>query len=175
MTYQIVTMPGFPGYYVDNEGFVWSEKVRGRPTSKPAQPKIRRLKRRLHYSGYLYVGLSNNKKENRRFIHRLVLEAFVGSCPKEMETRHLNGIKNDNRLDNLKWGTCKENRADRLLHGTDDRGEKSVLAKLTNQDAIEIYKLKGIETQKSLADRFGVSRGTIYGIWKKKTWKHILT
>ena len=47
-------------------------------------------------------------------VHRMVLEAFVGPCPEGMQCRHLNDVKNDNRLNNLAWGTRKENSADAI-------------------------------------------------------------
>lgn len=53
-----------------------------------------------------------------RYVHRLVLEAFVGPCPKGMQCRHLNGIPTDNRLENLRWGTPSEDNYDRVRHGT---------------------------------------------------------
>lgn len=51
-------------------------------------------------------------------VHRLMLEAFVGPCPPGMECRHLNGVADDNRLENLCWGTHLENEMDRRRHGT---------------------------------------------------------
>ena len=67
--------------------------------------------------GYMRVGLTRrNKKRNVR-IHRLVLLAFVGPCLPKQEVRHLNGIKTDNRLENLQYGTKWENVQDILAHG----------------------------------------------------------
>lgn len=53
-----------------------------------------------------------------RYVHRLVLEAFVGPCPPGMECRHLNGDSGDNHLRNLQWGTPSENQFDKVRHGT---------------------------------------------------------
>ncbi len=47
-----------------------------------------------------------------RYIHDLMLTAFVGACPDGMECRHLNDISTDNRRENLCWGTRKENAQD---------------------------------------------------------------
>lgn len=52
------------------------------------------------------------------FVHRLVLETFVGPCPPGMEALHRNGNPSDNSLSNLHWGTKIENAADMLRHGT---------------------------------------------------------
>lgn len=67
--------------------------------------------------GYRYVDLYKNSQAKRCFIHRLVLLVFIGPCPKKMEARHLNDIKTDNRLKNLKWGTRKQNIADAFRNG----------------------------------------------------------
>jgi hypothetical protein len=45
-------------------------------------------------------------------------EVFTGQCPPWLEVRHLNGVPNDNRFENLLYGTRSENGKDRLLHGT---------------------------------------------------------
>jgi len=52
-------------------------------------------------------------------VHQLVLSAFVGPRPAGMEVRHLNGDPSDNRLENLAYGTRKDNANDMRLHGTD--------------------------------------------------------
>ncbi len=77
--------------------------------------------------GYFHVGLHSGAKQQRLYVHRLVLEAFVGPCPAGMEGCHNDGDRANNRLDNLRWDTSKNNHADRLEHGTDTRGEKNGL------------------------------------------------
>lgn len=69
--------------------------------------------------GYISVKLyKGNGTYTTQWIHRLVLESFVGPCPPGMECRHLNGNPSDNRLINLAWGTKEENAHDKVLHGT---------------------------------------------------------
>lgn len=53
-----------------------------------------------------------------RFVHHLVLEVFVGPMPEGKEACHRNGIRTDNRLENLYWGTRSENVQDAIKHGT---------------------------------------------------------
>lgn len=63
--------------------------------------------------------------QKTHWVHRLVLEAFVGPCPEGMEACH--GPDRDpgnNRLDNLKWGTMQDQEKDREAHGTRLRGER---------------------------------------------------
>lgn len=60
-----------------------------------------------------------------RYVHRLVLEAFVGPCPPGMETCHNNGDRFDNRLENLRWDTPSNNGRDKAKHGTDHNANKT--------------------------------------------------
>lgn len=59
-------------------------------------------------------------------VHKLVLLAFVGPCPEGLQVRHLNGIPDDNRLENLTYGTPAENMADRdHVHQTNYQSNKT--------------------------------------------------
>lgn len=70
--------------------------------------------RPLGRAGHLRVQLG---REHDRLVHRLVLEAFVGPCPEEMECLHFNDVADDNRLSNLRWGTPHENHLDMVRNG----------------------------------------------------------
>lgn len=106
-------VPSAQGYMVSNAG-----KVRGpRGELKPVK----------HSGGYLQVTLDRRK---RMLVHRLVLIAFCGPCPPLHECRHLNGLKTDNRFENLRWGTKRENCSDRKLHGTENIGERNGQSKI---------------------------------------------
>lgn len=59
------------------------------------------LQTRIGYKGYVRI--------LERSLHHLVLEAFVGPCPTGYQCNHKNGIKDDNRLENLEWVTAQEN------------------------------------------------------------------
>ena len=67
---------------------------------------------------YFHVILSASRAEKTHLVHRLMLEAFVGPCPEGMESRHLDGNAENNRLDNLCWDTHDENMKDKIRHGT---------------------------------------------------------
>lgn len=70
----------------------------------------------------------------------------------------------------LRWDTRVGNAADRVLHGTDCRGEKSPFAVLKEAEVVVIKRLQGVETQVSLAERFHVSRGAIRSIHSGLSW-----
>lgn len=65
----------------------------------------RLLKQHYCSDGYLSVKLKDNK--NHR-VHRLVASAFYGDNPTK-EVDHINGIRDDNRVENLRWVTHREN------------------------------------------------------------------
>lgn len=53
------------------------------------------------------------------YVHRLVLEAFVGPSPDGIVARHLDDNKENNHLGNLRWGTESENAHDKVRNGYD--------------------------------------------------------
>lgn len=73
----------------------------------------------------------------------------------------------------LRWGTAKENSADRELHGTGQRGEKSSSAKLTEAEARKILSLKGTMSQRAIASQFNVGQKTVSDIHRRITWVHL--
>lgn len=123
---------GFPGYEISDQGRVRSWWVWGRYGLKSVKPRI--LKLGADKDGYKDVGIYGpDRKQKWRRVHKLVLEAFVGPCPKGMETCHKDGNRVNNKLGNLRWDTNARNHQDRVKHGT---------AKLTDADVLEIKRLK---------------------------------
>lgn len=130
--------------------------------------------------GYPFVGLYKNGKREQRLVHNLVLEAFVGLCPKGMECCHRDGNRKNSKLENLRWDTRSSNVIDSVRHGThfqpDNRGSRQGRAKLVEVDVIKIlyFLSKGHLTQKEIGKYFKVSKATISDIHNKRTWKHVL-
>ncbi len=124
--------------------------------------------------GYQDVLLYKNEERVLRLVHHLVLEAFVGPCPPGMQCRHLNGKPWNNRLNNLCWGTSKQNHADRIRHGTSSVGVRNCKAKLTDDDVRKMRRLyaTGRWSQQQLADRFDVCQTTA-GRAIKGGWRHL--
>lgn len=73
---------------------------------------------RADKAGYIKVCLQRDLKQKHTHVHVVVLKAFVGEPQQGQEARHLNGIRGDNRPENLAWGTHLENMRDQYLHGT---------------------------------------------------------
>lgn len=71
--------------------------------------------------GYKAVTLSWGNKPHTRKVHHLVLEAFVGPRVEGSECLHADGVRDNNHVSNLRWGTHLENEADKAAHGTHPR------------------------------------------------------
>lgn len=86
-------------------------------------------------SGYVYVSLNGNNI----LAHRLIWEAFNGEIPEGMEIDHINTIRSDNRLENLRLTTIKENRNNSLTKAK---------YKESNKGKISLKQLQKIEKRK---------------------------
>lgn len=68
-------------------------------------------------TGYFVTNLNRPGVQELKTVHSMVLEAFIGLCPDGQECRHLDGNQKNNWLENLSWGSAKENADDRSRHG----------------------------------------------------------
>ena len=86
--------------------------------------------------GYATVGLNTNHGNKQFMVHRIALSTF---CPREdmydLEVNHINGIKDDNRLENLEWVTHTEN----MQHAADNIIERKP-QRAPDEDIIAINK-----------------------------------
>jgi len=160
------TIKDYPDYEVSNYGRIrnwWNNQAGAH--NKRKKPK---MLKETYSRGYCYVGLSNRKKSKRIRLHRLVLTAFKGKCPAGMVTCHNNGIKTDNRLENLRWDTRTANHKDRINHGTSTVNPNNKLFKWRDKQGL---------TQFQIAKIFGVSPSSIrrYEANKRKIPKKIKT
>lgn len=113
--------PRFENHYaVSSLGRVKRTAV-GRGTSRI--PGL--LKPARYRSGHLFVVFSVGGIEKPVAVHRLVGEAFLGPLPPGLETRHLDGNKDNNTPSNLSYGTHSENMRDTVIHGTNHNKNKT--------------------------------------------------
>jgi hypothetical protein len=99
---------GFEEYYkISDEGNVLS--LRRNIILKPSYSNS---------GGYPMVVLFRDGRQKGKYLHHLVLEAFIGPKPSGQEARHLDGDCRNPALSNLAWGTSSENKLDEIRHGT---------------------------------------------------------
>lgn len=169
-------LEGFLGYQIGDDGSIRSFRVQGGGEAGKLKRKPRLMKQKLTKNGYLEVTLSRSDRLGQVTlrVNRLVLEAFKGKCPEGMEGCHKNGIKTDNRLKNLYWGTKQENMEDREAHGKTARGERSGMAVL-DEDKVRWIREKRSQgyTQKWIARKLNVGSSTVHNVLVGNTWSHV--
>jgi hypothetical protein len=150
---------GYEGLYrVSNLGRVM--RVAGGPGARAG----RILKPSQRNNRYLAVSLYRHGKQRGAHVHRLVAETFLGPAPSpKHQVNHKNGIKTDNRVENLEWVTGTENEAHATENGLKARGEAVGTSVLTNDDVLKIRRLHatGQRSQTELGEMFRVSARAI--------------
>lgn len=172
-------MKGFEGLYeISGAGVVKSMPRLVATSKKPGShrflTKERFLKPGLASMGYLTVSIYNRTY----YVHRLVAEAHMGGVLGKKEVNHINGIKTDNRLENLEWCTHGENikhaYAIGLNYSNPNLGEAVKTSKLKNFQVRRIKLALQLGTSCTrLGKIFRVDRTTIGLIKNNKHWKSI--
>lgn len=144
----------------------------GNPSGRTCRPSLA--------NGYARYVLSRQAETITKAGHRMVWEAFVGPIPHPLVINHKNGVKDDNRLENLEVVTVAENTA----HGFRVLGRRAVLnpspgskngrARISERDIPSIRaRIACGETDGMIAKSYSVSDATIWQIRKGNTWRHV--
>ena len=161
------SIDGYEGLYeISSDGTIWSLNFNHHGERKPLK--------HLNSNGYSVVFLHKDGTQKLWRVHRLLGIAFLDNPRNKPQINHKNGVKTDNRLENLEWCTSSENHthAYRVLgrkHNT-QIGERHWNHKLTEQQVLEILSLRGQHTQTQLGRMFGVAQTTIATIQSGKSW-----
>ena len=162
---EFLPVDGWPGYEASNLGRVRSSRAgRGWRVLAGGRDK----------DGYRQLVLSAGvaRRQTRRVAH-LVADAFLGPRPVGMVVAHENGINTDDRAANLRYKSQRDNIRDKERHGTAQRGERNWRASMTEKQAKAAWALRGEMSAADAARVIGVSRSAVYGIWRRRSWRHI--
>lgn len=164
-------IPGYEGkYQASNMGRIRSldRKVRG-VCHYTGKDFYRRIKGQLLKPGRFckagHVSVVLGHGTTGKPVHQLVMKTFAGETPEGMEVLHINGDPADNRLENLRYGTRRDNILDVYRIGKAWR-------KLTADDVVCIrFKCFCGFCDQEIADEYDVTKGTVAEIRKGRTYK----
>jgi hypothetical protein len=159
---------GYEGLYsVTSYGRVWSHERR---KAKSGWRKVV-----LNPYGYQHVNLSKKGFVKLFRVHRLVATTFLPNPNNFPQVNHIDGVKTNNRVDNLEWCDAKYNQQHARnigLHRNQARGERHGSAKLS-YDKAELIRAADYSKRGSvevMARKYGVTHGTLLSIRKGITW-----
>lgn len=73
--------------------------------------------------GYCFVVLALEGRNYKQFVHRLVAETFIGPRPLDQTVDHINRVRDDNRVENLRYATASEQNLNRVFKARGEEGE----------------------------------------------------
>lgn len=168
---------GYEGYYqISNLSRIKSLPRISRNNKGAVLIKEKILRPSKNSQGYYGLKLKSNCVVKYFKVHRLIAIHFIPNNENKPFINHINGIKHDNRIENLEWCTRSEN----CQHAHDiglqptRKGDKNGNSKLTENQVLEIRKrLKNGESNISIATLYNIGNTAISKINLNKTWKHI--
>ena len=164
MTKDIVGYEGL--YFCNSNGEIFSYPKKTRKGVRKMNPT------KYVKTGYLGIDLCKDGKVKRYLTHRIIAKAFLENLYKKPQVNHINGIKTDNRVENLEWSTVSENQLHSIKLGLrTTSGEKNSQSKLTENDVLKILLDKRKYSEISL--EYKVSISTISDIKRGYSWTHI--
>jgi hypothetical protein len=154
---EMAPVPNMPGIYARRDGAILERKG-----DSYVELHLRK------WGGYL--GFTSNRKW--KHVHVAVLEAFAGPRPDGFDCCHWNDNRLDNRIENLRWASHRDNIQDAIRNGRMRcHGEENRAAILTAMQVQEIKrKYRNGMLQRELAGEYGVSLSTISGVVRGATW-----
>ena len=127
----------------------------------------------LANNGYYMVGFNRAEIKKTFLVHRLVAIAFLPNPENKKTVNHKNGIKTDNRVENLEWVTSSENNKHAFDTGLKfgNGGAKCPLTKYSEKLIMDIR--ASTKSHSQTARDYNMSVSNVMAIRKRITWKHI--
>lgn len=164
-------IPGWPGYFLSEDGTPWTNWYMGRDElgrivrlKSCAITKLKTVKNRF---GYHLLRLSDGGRRSCGMLSRAMLLTFCGPAQPGMCACHNDGNKDNNHISNLRWDTRAGNEADKVSHGTSNRGDRNGMAKYSDSLVVELRRryaelpvVNGLRPHGSvrrLAEEFGLT------------------
>lgn len=166
---------GFEGHFeVSSHGRVRSVDREITRPSGSVHISGRMMKVYVGPQGYRLVRITKGKASKLARVPVLVCEAFHGARPAGKFAAHRNGQRIDDRAENLRWLTRKENEREKALHGTKPIGSAVHSAVLTEPDVHSIRKLRRAgQSYSQIARSLSVTYEMVRCVCVGRTWKHV--
>jgi hypothetical protein len=163
-------------YQVSNIGKIKSlpKTVNGNGRSNSTRfLKERIRKQHINKKGYYGIVLCKDGKMYYGETHRIIAKAFIPNPLNLSQVNHKNGIKSDNRIENLEWCDASYNIKHAVNMGLLPKpiGERNAMAKLSEKQVQEIRQLNGKLMHKEIAELYGVGRSNVTVILNNKSWR----
>lgn len=126
-------------------------------TGQIANLKTGKLRKFSNHKGYRQCMVRKDGKKYNRFVHRLVANAFLPKPNEDQIIDHINGIRNDNRPENLRWCTVDEN-----LHFPLAVKNRDHLRKPCSQYDLHGKYIKSFNSIFEASENLKLSSGSIY-------------
>lgn len=129
----------------------------------------------LDKKGYEVVYLSMNCKKYTRKVHRLIATSFLENKEGKPQVNHIDGNKQNNRMDNLEWCTNSENIKHAFSIGLNRarRGSEQGSAIINESIAKKVKSLLKTKTVKEISETLNISKHIVGDIKRNKTWRHV--
>jgi len=137
-------------YYITENGNVYRDE------------KIKKLT--PNTKGYLTASINSKNC----LVSRLVAETYIPNPENKLEVNHINGIKTDNRVENLEWSTRSENMKHNSKLGLNNGSYSIELIKKIKNEYIPRHKEFG---QREMSRKYNMSQANISDIINNKIWK----